>query len=132
VTFASATSGGIYLDGALTSTTTVGQSGFYVLDTNTPALPGSGLDLVYAPATTAATNPVVPTIDKLNKDITTNTLLSSSSSLIPQTGVGTTSSSDSGHTVGGEPGTFGGSEKQDQGNEKEQNNAKPKQKNYCS
>jgi filamentous hemagglutinin family protein len=132
VTFTNSTTGGIYLDGVLTSTTTTGQSGFYVLDTNTPALPGSGLDLIYANVTTTATNPVVPTIDKLTKDITTNTLLSSSSSLIPQTGVGTTSSSDSGHTVGGEPGTFGGSEKQDQGNEKEQNNAKPKQKNYCS
>ncbi len=45
VDFATRTSGGIMIDGAETTTTTVGGSGFYALNTSTPATEGAGLDV---------------------------------------------------------------------------------------
>jgi filamentous hemagglutinin family protein len=48
ISFFSRNSGGILIDGVETAVTRVGGSGFFAIDTNTPALPGAGLAISYA------------------------------------------------------------------------------------
>jgi hypothetical protein len=46
--FLARNSGGIVIDGEDTTDTVVGGSGFFAVDTSTPALPGAGLEITYA------------------------------------------------------------------------------------
>ena len=48
VSFLTRNSGGIVIDGEDTTTTLMGGSGFFTVDTSTPALPGAGLEITYA------------------------------------------------------------------------------------
>jgi hypothetical protein len=48
IAFAQRNSGGILIDGVETASTVVGGSGFFAVDTNTPARPGFGLEIGYA------------------------------------------------------------------------------------
>jgi hypothetical protein len=48
LTFLTRNSGGIVIDGEETTTTIMGGSGFFAVDTSTPALPDAGLEITYA------------------------------------------------------------------------------------
>jgi hypothetical protein len=48
LSFLTRNSGGIVIDGEDTIDTVVGGSGFFTVDTSTPALPGAGLEITYA------------------------------------------------------------------------------------
>jgi hypothetical protein len=48
VTFLNRNAGGILIDGEETTKTVVGGSGFFAVDSSTPALVGAGLDITYA------------------------------------------------------------------------------------
>jgi hypothetical protein len=48
LTFLTRNSGGVVIEGEDTTDTVVGGSGFFAVDTSTPALPGAGLEITYA------------------------------------------------------------------------------------
>jgi hypothetical protein len=49
--FAGRSSGGVVIDGIETTTTAVGGSGFFAVNTSTPAIAGAGLEIAYSGAT---------------------------------------------------------------------------------
>jgi hypothetical protein len=113
ISFANRSSGGIFIDGAATTTTTRGYSGFYAR--GVPASQGAGLDLAYAavasPTVTQANNAVLSAITSSTSNTPSNTSSSPASTPLPPATTGTNGLNSPGsQTVGGGSGQFGGTE----------------------
>ncbi|HEY3431027.1 MAG TPA: filamentous hemagglutinin N-terminal domain-containing protein [Rhodocyclaceae bacterium] len=145
--FTNRSSGGVVIDGASTTTTLLGKSGFFAVNSSTPAGPGSGLDIAF-PSVTSTTektnsNSVETTITtEINKTTTSSNLsdkTSATTELVLKSS-GTTTSTSAAQTTGGDADSFGGNEKQDDKNKekssntdtKEKGNGKSAPKNQCS
>jgi filamentous hemagglutinin family protein len=66
--FLNRSAGGVLIDGVETTMTTYPGSGFYAIDTNTPALPGAGLEINYAQQV-AGNSTAAQLVDALNKAV---------------------------------------------------------------
>jgi hypothetical protein len=112
LSFALRNSGGVVIDGVETTKTVVGGSGFFAVNTSTPAIAGAGLDIVYAPQINeTATAQVVNALTKALDDASSTTTPTDSD--VPQTLEKTDPNKPSGDlskTVGGTEDSFGGDE----------------------
>ena len=73
INFLNRSSGGIIIDGAPTTTTVYGGSGFFARNLNTPSSPGNGLEITYANGSTD--NRASQTIDQFFNNLTDSTPL---------------------------------------------------------
>lgn len=135
------TGGGVVIDGANTATTTAGGSGFYVLNSSTPATEGKGLSVMYLGAATTgdagdASKSTTTTLTKTTTDSNLTDETSSNTTLILKPIAPT---GGNGATTGGDEGTFGGEDKEgsksngsESNDKKEQSNGKSTSQNKCS
>ncbi|HEX8989936.1 MAG TPA: hypothetical protein VF816_18400, partial [Rhodocyclaceae bacterium] len=111
-------SGGVVIDGAATTTSASGGSGFFIGDLMTPAVDGSTLLITYG----AAQNPVMSSVIGSLNNTTTNPGTSDSTSvtdLIANTlGSTTGGTSSTGETTGGGTDQFGGTSSSDEDKDK--------------
>jgi hypothetical protein len=66
--FLNRSAGGVLIDGVETTMTTYPGSGFYAIDTNTPALPGAGLEINYVQQV-AGNSTAAQLVDALNRAV---------------------------------------------------------------
>lgn len=134
INFLSNTSGGVVIDGVNTTTTTAGGSGFYVLNSSTPARPGYGLSVVYPTILSGTTEQVATeTGASVERSTTNDNLTDKTSANSPML---TTSAPQGQPGTGDDDGaTFDSKDKKDNGDSrdnKEQSNGKSTSKNQCS
>jgi hypothetical protein len=120
VTFLNRTSGGILIDGVETTKTVVGGSGFFAVNSSTPALPGAGLEITFASqANGSIAAQLVDAITRAADDADPSSTPTDSDAPKPF------EKQDSDKTAGGTEGGFGGD---DEGNGDEKKDDKDKQK----
>ncbi len=120
--FPNRSSGGVFIDGAETTTSTPNGSGFFVTDHGTPAVAGSTLLISYGVASEPASEPIVAA---LTNEIINSTQLPDADvgappPLPPSPPTDATQGMSAELAAGGEPGTFGASSEEEEKREEGQ------------